>query len=337
MKKVIFMMVVAIAMTSTVNAQSLAIAYTKTGIANTTAISSNGNTIYSVVTPGYNSYNFNYEVYKSDTTGAGATKIHTGNSKVPMKILATSEGALLYSTQSQPVKLIKVSDIAGTIVIEKLLLDSVPSDIAMTNSYYKLVNGKITKVIEATTTNGAKRTIAIEYNNNLAVTSYTDNATVNNNITVSGNRTVEVVGNTLTLKDENGTVLGSTTLPFTPTSITQGSDGSIYASDGSQIVKVVFSNKPYPGNTNNGGNNGGNNNEGKTSEVETSEITFAVYPNPTTDFITIKGIDNPKVEVICLTGNIVIISNDNQIDLSYLPNGIYFVRINNLSTTIVKK
>ena len=70
----------------------------------------------------------------------------------------------------------------------------------------------------------------------------------------------------------------------------------------------------------------------------TNEIT--VYPNPASDVIKILNDNNlniTNVEIIDLTGRTVLITdNANDIDISSIPEGQYFVKIIG-ETTIVRK
>lgn len=52
-----------------------------------------------------------------------------------------------------------------------------------------------------------------------------------------------------------------------------------------------------------------------------------VYPNPTTGIVNISGIDNAKIAVYSIAGNLIAEYEDSTIDLSSNPNGVYFVRI----------
>jgi hypothetical protein len=59
-------------------------------------------------------------------------------------------------------------------------------------------------------------------------------------------------------------------------------------------------------------------------------LNFILYPNPSNDFITIKGIDVASFEITNLIGQTVIISadvRDNMINISELNNGVYFIII----------
>jgi dienelactone hydrolase len=79
----------------------------------------------------------------------------------------------------------------------------------------------------------------------------------------------------------------------------------------------------------------------------TSSITIAdeslisICPNPTSDFIYIEGNFKQGDQIIILNsiGQIIISkeAQNGKIDLRALPNGVYFVRMNNLNLKIVKE
>lgn len=66
-------------------------------------------------------------------------------------------------------------------------------------------------------------------------------------------------------------------------------------------------------------------------EKETADkATFQIYPNPVTDIVYLKGNENiAEVNIVSMSGTTVKanISNNNAINVSDLPNGIYFIRI----------
>lgn len=63
------------------------------------------------------------------------------------------------------------------------------------------------------------------------------------------------------------------------------------------------------------------------NEFDQTKIT--IYPNPATEFINITGLENIKSgKVISVDGKIVsTFANTGKIDISKLPNGVYFVEI----------
>ena len=54
-------------------------------------------------------------------------------------------------------------------------------------------------------------------------------------------------------------------------------------------------------------------------------VNVAVFPNPTTDYITLRDVEATRINVTDVNGRNVlsVLGNDKQIDLSYLPSGIY--------------
>lgn len=71
-----------------------------------------------------------------------------------------------------------------------------------------------------------------------------------------------------------------------------------------------------------------------------SENTIKVYPNPTTDYLMVSGVEgNAKLEVYNLTGQRVLSQNfDSQIRLNIdLASGIYFVKVKQQTKEITKK
>lgn len=57
---------------------------------------------------------------------------------------------------------------------------------------------------------------------------------------------------------------------------------------------------------------------------------FAIYPNPADDFIRVEtrhGVSLQGVEIYDITGRKVLISTESEVDVSKLPQGVYFVKI----------
>lgn len=62
----------------------------------------------------------------------------------------------------------------------------------------------------------------------------------------------------------------------------------------------------------------------------TSDINSFIYPNPATSVLNIYGNHFDKVEVMNQFGqNFILSFYSNKIDVSYLPNGIYFIKLIN--------
>lgn len=76
---------------------------------------------------------------------------------------------------------------------------------------------------------------------------------------------------------------------------------------------------------------------------ETNNTNINVYPNPAGDKITIStgfSLSNSLFQIYSVSGTIMetgTINNQNEIDISSLPTGIYFVNINTNKKQIVKK
>ena len=72
--------------------------------------------------------------------------------------------------------------------------------------------------------------------------------------------------------------------------------------------------------------------------VSVNELTnenFIVYPNPTTERITIQSNNINNVTVMDEFGRTVLTSKSNTIDVSNLPNGVYILKINNTTKKII--
>lgn len=75
-----------------------------------------------------------------------------------------------------------------------------------------------------------------------------------------------------------------------------------------------------------------------TASIDENILTYNVYPNPTTDFINIDGVDVQSVKVFDMSGKLMISENSTKLDVSYLPNGYYTLLINDEKVfKIVKK
>lgn len=74
-------------------------------------------------------------------------------------------------------------------------------------------------------------------------------------------------------------------------------------------------------------------NEGFTSseEITDTNTSIVAYPNPTTGMLTIQAPSETTVQVFNTSGSLlytrIITEGKNQIDLSALPTGLYFLRV----------
>jgi Secretion system C-terminal sorting domain len=74
---------------------------------------------------------------------------------------------------------------------------------------------------------------------------------------------------------------------------------------------------------------------GAVSGIQSSQLsTFRIYPNPTSAFVNIDNADNStSIEFFSITGasqfKLELINGINKIDLTMLPKGIYYAKVNN--------
>ena len=78
-----------------------------------------------------------------------------------------------------------------------------------------------------------------------------------------------------------------------------------------------------------------------TNITETENDNVAIYPNPSSSTIFIDGVDKGTISIYNMIGKIVhsetIATPTTQVDVSYLENGNYFIRITGAQEEIVKK
>ncbi len=74
-----------------------------------------------------------------------------------------------------------------------------------------------------------------------------------------------------------------------------------------------------------------------TTQSEVLSNLLQIYPNPTTDIITIKAEGIESVEVINLQGKQIYIGKETEIDLSTKPKGIYIIKVITDKQTITRK
>ena len=72
-------------------------------------------------------------------------------------------------------------------------------------------------------------------------------------------------------------------------------------------------------------------------DIKVSENNISIYPNPVFDQFTIEGASTPyQLEIVDLNGQILqtanIIENSGFVDVSELPNGMYIIKVKDLST-----
>ena len=63
-------------------------------------------------------------------------------------------------------------------------------------------------------------------------------------------------------------------------------------------------------------------------DIQNSEFKIDVFPNPTNGVVTIASEEATRVEVMDASGRKVLtVENNNRIDLSNLPSGVYMLQI----------
>ena len=61
---------------------------------------------------------------------------------------------------------------------------------------------------------------------------------------------------------------------------------------------------------------------------EIDDVKFSVYPNPAHDKLFVSAANIQRVELYAVTGQLMISSTENEINVSEFESGIYFVRVN---------
>jgi len=71
---------------------------------------------------------------------------------------------------------------------------------------------------------------------------------------------------------------------------------------------------------------------------DVNSSVFSIYPNPTTDLISIRGVENIKsIKVYSILGSLEKeVFNTNQIDISELSSGIHLIKVDNGTVSIKK-
>ncbi len=77
-----------------------------------------------------------------------------------------------------------------------------------------------------------------------------------------------------------------------------------------------------------------------TSIKESESLDFGMYPNPTSDFVTIKVKNRSNYDVFSMSGQLMMTSmlnsGSNSIDLTNLPTGVYSVRIDGVTKQLIR-
>ena len=70
---------------------------------------------------------------------------------------------------------------------------------------------------------------------------------------------------------------------------------------------------------------------GLAIEQAVNNLKIEVFPNPVENFVTIKGEEIINVQILDLAGNVLVNTASDQINLTSLDSGVYFVKVKNSS------
>lgn len=77
-----------------------------------------------------------------------------------------------------------------------------------------------------------------------------------------------------------------------------------------------------------------------TSIKEPETLDFGIYPNPTSDFVTVQVKNRSNFDVFSMSGQLMMTSmlnpGSNSIDLTNLPTGVYSTRINGVTKQLIR-
>ena len=73
------------------------------------------------------------------------------------------------------------------------------------------------------------------------------------------------------------------------------------------------------------------------ADLDNEKGNISIYPNPTSDKISIKGIEQPSIVIVNLMGQKLVTSHgSNELSLAHLPAGLYLVQVFNKDMELVK-
>lgn len=79
--------------------------------------------------------------------------------------------------------------------------------------------------------------------------------------------------------------------------------------------------------------------DGQLSSVDQSKaVSVKIYPNPTTESISVEGLENgQQVKIYSISGKLAQVSNEPVINVASLENGEYIVVVGNNVAKMIKK
>ena len=77
------------------------------------------------------------------------------------------------------------------------------------------------------------------------------------------------------------------------------------------------------------------------TDIEESTLEgVRLYPNPTTGFVFVEGVEDADISIYSINGQLIngnsLIEN-NKINMSSLPNGVYLIKVQKEGTILTKK
>lgn len=67
------------------------------------------------------------------------------------------------------------------------------------------------------------------------------------------------------------------------------------------------------------------------------EKLFSIYPNPAKNNIYVSGFGISLIDILDIQGRVILSSENQQIELSKIPSGVYFCKIYSSQTDVIKK
>ena len=75
-----------------------------------------------------------------------------------------------------------------------------------------------------------------------------------------------------------------------------------------------------------------------STNINTAGTNYLIYPNPTTDYVYLSGINgDSKATVYDITGKLLLSTSKKKIDLSSYQNGLYIVNISSNNKSITQR
>lgn len=192
--------------------------------------------------------------------------------------------------------------------------------------------------------------LTIRGNGKLSVNSLNDIAihVLDTTLSIDGTEVV-VVGKTYGIKGDKSSLSSAQLIIDNSKVSARGNTGSVFGMNGGISLKKCHIVQPVSATYDKGTvmfNNTVVNSEvlivSVLTDVETPVSSLMIYPNPAEDMLIVQSNGNTRaISITDLSGVVVctisITNNPTKINISHLPTGVYFVRVGNKMTKIVKK